>query len=47
MLTVIGLLTLIAFVLVILSALGKAPLWIPVFLLTLIHLLSLIPLGVR
>jgi hypothetical protein len=43
--SVIGLLTIIAFALTIVSAIGRCPLWIPVLLLTIIHLLSFLPLG--
>jgi hypothetical protein len=45
MLTVIGLLVIAAFVITLLSAIGKAPLWVAVLLLTLVHLLGLVPLG--
>lgn len=45
MLTVFLLLALAAFIVTIVSALGKAPLWISVILLCLIELLRAIPLG--
>ena len=44
-LTVIVLLTVLAFAICIMSAIGRAPLWVSVLLLTLIHLLSVLPLG--
>ena len=44
MLTITFLLALAAFICTIASALGKAPLWVAVFLLSLIALLSVIPL---
>ncbi len=44
MLTVTFLLVLIAFALVIASAVGRCPLWIPVLLLSLVELLRVIPL---
>lgn len=45
MLTVFLLLAVAAFIVVIASALGKAPLWIAVVLLCLIELLRALPLG--
>jgi len=45
MLTVILLLVLAAFVVVIASAMGKAPLWVAVLLLVVVHLLTSLPLG--
>jgi hypothetical protein len=45
LLSVTGLLVLAAFVCVILAAIGKAPLWIPVLLLTVIAMLSVWPIG--
>lgn len=44
MIDAITLLALLAFLLAIASAIGKAPLWIPVFLLALIDLLRVVPL---
>ena len=43
MLTVTLLLVLAAFVVTIASATGKAPLWVAVLLLVMIHLLSVVP----
>lgn len=43
-LTVTLLLVLLAFAVTIAAALGKAPLWIAVLLLTLVHLLGLLPI---
>jgi len=45
MLTVIGLLVIIAFALTIASAINKCPLWVPVLLLALVELLRILPLG--
>jgi len=45
MLTVIGVLIFAAFVIVLLNAIGKAPLWVAVLLLVIVHLLGLVPLG--
>lgn len=45
MLTVIGLLVIAAFIVTIASAMGKAPLWVAVLLLTLVELLRILPLG--
>jgi len=44
-LTVLFLLALSSFVLVILSMMGKLPLWIPVLLMTIFMMLQTIPLG--
>lgn len=44
-LTVLLVLVLIALVCTVLSAMGKCPLWIPVFILCLVELLRLLPLG--
>jgi hypothetical protein len=43
MLTVTLLLVLAAFVVVVASALGKAPLWVAVLLLVVVHLVGLVP----
>lgn len=43
--TVISLLAVAAFIVVILSAIGRAPLWVAVLLLSLIELLRIVPLG--
>jgi len=43
MLTISLLLVLTAFVVTILSAIGKAPLWVAVLLLVLVHLLAVLP----
>ena len=43
MLTVTLLLVLAAFVCTIASALGKCPMWIPVLLLVVVHLLAVLP----
>lgn len=43
MLTVTMLLAVSAFIVTLMSALGKAPLWVAVLLLTVIHLLVLMP----
>jgi hypothetical protein len=45
MLTVIALLVLSAFVVAILSAIGKAPLWVAVLLICVVELLRIFPLG--
>ncbi len=45
MLTVFLILALTAFVITVLSAIGKAPLWIAVCVLCLIELLRVLPLG--
>jgi len=45
MLTVLLILALAAFIVTILSALGKAQLWIAVIILTIIELLRELPLG--
>ncbi len=45
MLTVFLLLAIAAFVCAVLSAIGKAPLWVSVVLLCLIELLRALPLG--
>lgn len=45
MLTVFLLLALSAFVVTIASAMGRAPLWVAVLILTLMELLRAIPLG--
>lgn len=45
MFSILALLALVAFVVTILSAIGKAPLWVAVLLLTLIELLQVLPLG--
>jgi hypothetical protein len=42
--SVTGLLLLMALILVILAAFGRAPLWIPVFLLTVVALLGVWPM---
>jgi len=44
MLTLTLLLVLAAFVVTIASAIGKAPLWVAVLLLVMIHLLSVVPI---
>jgi hypothetical protein len=44
MLTIVGLLALAAFASTIASAIGRAPLWVPVLLLSLIALLQVLPL---
>ena len=44
-LTVIGLLVLAAFVATVVAAMGKAPLYVAVLLLSLVELLRLLPLG--
>lgn len=45
MLTVFGLLAFIALIVTVISALGKAPLWIAVIFLCIIELLRVLPLG--
>jgi hypothetical protein len=45
MLTVILLLALAAFIVTIASAVGRAPLWVAVLILTVIELLRALPLG--
>ena len=45
MLTVFLLLAIVAFVVTIASAMGKAPLWVAVIVLCLIELLRALPLG--
>ena len=45
MLTVTLLLVIAAFICTIAAALGKCPLWIPVLLLCVVHLVAAIPLG--
>ncbi len=45
MLTVIGFLVAAAFVCVIVSALGKCPLWVGVLLLCVVELVRILPLG--
>lgn len=45
MLTVIVLLALFAFIIAIASGMGRAPLWVAVLLLAIIHLLASVPLG--
>lgn len=44
MFTVTFVLILIALITTVASAMGKAPLWIPVFMLVLLHLLAILPL---
>ena len=44
MMTVTFLLVLAAFVVTIASAMGKAPLWVAVLLLVVVHLLSVVPI---
>ena len=43
MLSVTFLLVLAAFIATIASAIGKCPLWVPVLLLVLVHLLAILP----
>lgn len=43
--TVIGLLAIAAFVVCIIAAIGRAPLWVAVLLLVLIELLRILPIG--
>lgn len=43
--TITGLLVLAAFVICILSGIGKAPLWVAVLFLAIVHLLAYLPLG--
>ncbi len=45
MLTVIGVLVVVAFICVIVSAAGKCPLWVGVLLLCVVELLRILPLG--
>jgi hypothetical protein len=45
MLTVIALLVIAAFFVTIVSAVGKAPLWVAVLLLCVVELLRILPLG--
>ena len=47
MLTVIGILVVIALIITILSALtpSKAPLWIAVLILCIVHLIQVLPIG--
>lgn len=45
--SVLGLLILVAFILTIVSAIGKCPLWIPVVLLCIVGLLNYFPSGVK
>jgi hypothetical protein len=45
MLTALLLLVIAAFVVAILSAIGKAPLWVAVLLLCVVELLRVVPLG--
>lgn len=45
MLTVIAFLVFAAFAVTILSAIGKAPLWVAVLLLCVVELLRILPLG--
>jgi hypothetical protein len=45
MLTVAVLILVAAFIITILSSLGKAPLWIPVLLIIILLLLQSVPLG--
>ena len=45
MVTVIGFLVVAAFIMTIVAAANKAPLWVPVLLLVLVELLRLLPLG--
>ncbi len=45
MLTIIGILVVIAFVLAIVSLIGKCPVGVPVLLLALVELLRILPLG--
>lgn len=45
MFSVIGLLTILACLMTIASAIGRAPLWVAVLLLSLVDLLRLAPLG--
>jgi hypothetical protein len=43
--TVIGLLAIAAFIVTIIAAIGRAPLWVAVLLLVLIELLRVLPIG--
>ena len=45
MLTVIGFLVIAAFIAVIVSALGKCPLWVGVLLLCVVELIRILPIG--
>ncbi len=45
MLTVIGFLVAAAFIVTIVSAIGKCPLWVGVLLLCVIELIRILPLG--
>lgn len=45
MITVIALLVIVAFIVAILSAIGKAPLWVAVLLLCVVELLRIAPIG--
>lgn len=45
MVTVIGFLVVAAFIVTIVAAAGKAPLWVAVLCLVLVELLRLLPLG--
>lgn len=45
MITVILLLVIAAFIVTIANAIGKAPLWVAVLLLVVVHLLTSLPLG--
>ena len=45
MFTVMIILVIAAFVVTVLSAIGKAPLWIAVLILTIVELLRVLPLG--
>jgi hypothetical protein len=45
MVTVIGLLAIVAFITTIVAAAGRVPVWIPVLLLVIIELIRLFPLG--
>lgn len=45
MLTVIGVLVLVAFITSVAAAMGKAPLWLAVVLVCIVELLRILPLG--
>jgi hypothetical protein len=45
MLTIIGVLVILAFLLTVASGAGKVPLWVPVLLLALVELIRILPLG--
>jgi len=45
LMTVIGFLVVAAFVVTVLAAIGKAPLWVSVLLLCLVELLRILPIG--